>query len=158
MLKTVVLQLLRRHPDLASLIANEYVDRLLNCSMKQLRVLIPQILELVPYTRIVIDGLDECSIGDQKEVLKEIPYLCLRSTIRCKILVASRREVYIREKLSGSQHISLEDREEVETDIRLYVKYKMTKLCTPNLDLLTEIESLLMEKANGDNFNWLFHG
>ena len=111
-LKTVALQLLRRHLDLASLIVNEYVDRLLNCSMKQLRVLIPQILEIVPCTRIIIDGLDECSMSDQKEVLKELQSLCLRPSIRCKILISSRREVYIREKLSSSQHIPLEEREE----------------------------------------------
>jgi hypothetical protein len=63
-LKTVALQLPRRHPDLALLIANKYVDRLLNCSIKQLRVLIPQILELVSYTRIVVNRVDECSIAD----------------------------------------------------------------------------------------------
>jgi hypothetical protein len=146
----MALQLLRSHLDLASLIVNEYVDRLLNCSTKQLRILIPQILELVPCTRLVIDGLDECSLGDQKEVLREIQSLCVRPSVRCKILISSRREVYIREKLSSSQHIPLEEREEVQSDIRLYVKYKMTKLRTSNVDLRSEIESLLVEKANGN--------
>jgi hypothetical protein len=148
-LRTVALQLLRRNPDLASLIANQYVYRGSNCGMAQLRVLIPQILEVVPYTRIVIDGLDECSTEDQKPVLKEVQCLCLRPMIRCKVLFSSRREVYIREKLSGNQHISLEERDEVESDIQLFVKYKLTKLRTSDRNLLKKIESLLMEKANG---------
>ncbi len=151
-LKTVALQLLRKHLDLASLIVNEYVDRLLNCSIKQLRVLISQMLELVPYARIIIDGLDECSLSDQKLVLKELQSLCLRPSIRCKILFSSRREVHILEKLAGSQHIPFEEQEEVQSDIRLYVKYKMTKLRISNVDLLKEIESILVEKANGDTF------
>jgi hypothetical protein len=152
-LRTVALQLLRCNPDLASLIANEYVYRGSNCGMAQLRVLIPQILEVVTYTRIVIDGLDECSLDDQRAVLKEVQCLCLRPMIRCKVLFSSRREVYIREKLSGNQHISLEERDEVELDIRLFVKYKMTKLRTSNRNLLKRIESLLIEKANGESSN-----
>jgi hypothetical protein len=147
----VALQLLRRNTDLASLIANEYVYRGVNCGMAQLRALIPQILELSHYTRVVIDGLDECSIDDQKAVLKEVQHLCLRPMIRCKVLFSSRQEVYIREKLSANPHIPLEKREEVESDIRLFVKYKMTQLRTSNHSLLKKIESLLVEKANGDS-------
>lgn len=150
-LRTVALQLLRRSMELASLIANEYVYRGSNCGMAQLRVLIPQLLELVPYTRVVIDGLDECSIDDQKTVIKEVQSLCLRPTIRCKILFSSRQEVYIREKLSGNPHIPLEKREEVESDIQLFVKYKMTQLRTSDRNLLKKLESLLVEKANGDS-------
>lgn len=150
-LRTVALQLLRCNLDLASLIANEYVYRGSNCGMAQLRVLIPQILELLPCTRIVIDGLDECSIDDQKTILKELQALCLRPTIRCKLLFSSRQEVYIREKLSGKPHIPLEKRDEVESDIRLFVRYKMTQLRTSNRTLLKKIESLLVEKANGES-------
>jgi hypothetical protein len=131
--------------------ANEYVYRGLNCGMAQLRVLIPQILEAVPYTRIVVDGLDECSMDDQKPVLKVLQSLCVRPMIRCKVLFSSRREVYIHEKLSGNQHIPLEERYEVESDIRLFVKYKMTQLRTSDRNLLGRIESLLVEKANGDS-------
>lgn len=152
-LRTIALQLLRRYLDLASLIANQYVYRGSNCGVAQLRVLIPQLLELVPYTRIVIDGLDECSIDDQGTVLKELQSLCLRSTIFCKILFSSRQEVYIRDKLSGSLSISLEKRDEVESDIRLFVKYKITKLRTSDQDILKKIESLLVEKANGKRSN-----
>src|SRR5450432_948363 len=70
-LRTIVLQLLRRHLDLASHIANQYMYRGSNHGMAQLRVLVPQLLELIPYTRIVIDRLDKCSIDDQKTMLKE---------------------------------------------------------------------------------------
>jgi hypothetical protein len=117
--------------------------------MAQLRVLIPQLLGLLPYTRIVIDGLDECSIDDQKAVLKELQSLCLRPAIHSKVLFSSRQEVYIHKKLSGNPQVILEKRDEVELDIHLFVKYKMTQLRTSNRNLLKRIESLLIEKADG---------
>jgi len=150
-LRTIALQLLRRYVDLASLVAHEFVYRGFKCGMAQLRILIPQLLEVVPYTRIIIDGLDECTKEDQRAVLKEIQNLFLAPKIYCKVLISSRREVYLREKLSGHQHISLEEMEEVESDIRLYVKYKMVKLHTSNPSLLGKIESLLVEKADGED-------
>jgi hypothetical protein len=152
-LRTIVIQLLRRHLDLASLIANEYVYRGSNCGMAQLRVLVPQVLEVVPYTRIVIDGLDECSIDDQKAVLRELQAIYLRPVIRCKVLFSSRREVCIREKLSGNPHLVLEGRDEVESDIRLFVKCKVAKLRTSNRDLLRRIELLLADRADGNSSN-----
>jgi hypothetical protein len=150
-LKTVALQLLRRHIDLASLIVHEFINRGSNCGMAQLRILVPQLLETIPYTRIVIDGLDECSKEDQRMILKELQSLCLGLKTHCKVLISSRREVYLHEKLSGNQHISLEELEEVESDIRLYVKYKMIKLRTSDGNLLRKIESLLVENADGED-------
>src|SRR5947208_356021 len=42
-LRTIALQLLRQHPDLASLICNEFVYRGPLCGMSQLKTLIPQL-------------------------------------------------------------------------------------------------------------------
>lgn len=148
-LRTLALQLLRRHLELASLMAHEFVYQGVSCGVTQLRILVPQLLEVVPCTRIIMDGLDECSKEDQKIILKEIQSLCLGPRTHCKVLISSRREVYLREKLAGNQHISLEERAEVESDIRLYVRYKMIKLHTSNQNLLKRIESLLVEKADG---------
>lgn len=149
-LRTVAIQLLRRHLDIASLIANEFVYRGLNCGLSQLRVLIPQMLEIVPDTRILMDGLDECSPENQRAVLKDIQAICVGPEIRCKVLFSSRREVPIYEKLSSKPQILLDGREEVDSDIRSYVKYKVTKLRTSDENLLNMIESILVEKANGN--------
>jgi len=151
-LRTIALQLLRKHLDLASLIANEFVYRGTNCSMVQLKILIPQLLAIVPCTRVVVDGVDECSKEGQQAILRDLQLLCLDQTARCKILFSSRREVHIGQKLSGKPQVLLDGRIEVEKDICSYVKYNVRQLHTSDEDLLHRLESILVEKANGTYF------
>lgn len=150
-LRTIALQLLRSNLNLASLITNEYVYCGLNCCMAQLRKLIPQMLEIVPQVRIVVDGIDECSKESQKSILKEIQSICLSPLNKCKILFSSRKDHYINEKLSGKPQISLDKRGEVETDILLYVKHKIKRLPTSNRTLIDKVEGILVKKANGES-------
>ncbi|TVY65596.1 Vegetative incompatibility protein HET-E-1 [Lachnellula suecica] len=153
-LRTIALQLLRSIVDIASLISNEFVYRGLSCGLPQLKTLISQILQIVPCTRILIDGVDECSKDVQKAALRDLQAFCAGSATTCKVLFSSRKEVYINDRLSGKQQISLDNRDEVETDIRLYVKHKMQRLRTSDEELLSRIESVLVEKANG-MFLWV---
>jgi len=149
-LMTIVLQIIRQHPDISSLVANKYAYQGLSSGMIQLRALLPQLLEVIGYIRVVIDGIDECPKESQKAILKEIQSICTTPTTRCKVLFSSRKEVHIHQKLSGSSQISLDGREEVNWDIRTFVKYKISKLQTSDQPLLNMIESLLVEKANGE--------
>jgi hypothetical protein len=135
--------------DLASLIANDFVYRGCVPTITQMRTLLPQILEIVPHTRIVIDGLDECSPEGQRSVLKEIQALISRPEIRCKILVSSRKEVQIRNRLAGKPHFDLDGREEVNHDIRLYIKDHVQKLHAVNKTVLDQVETSLVAKAMG---------
>ncbi|CZR69490.1 related to vegetatible incompatibility protein HET-E-1 [Phialocephala subalpina] len=153
-LAIIVLQIIRQHPEVCTLIANEYVYRGSTCGMVQLRSLVPQLLEVVGYTRIIVDGIDECSKDDQKTILKELQSICVSPTTHCKILFSSRREVHIREKLSSQPQVSLDGRQEVDFDIRSFIKYKVTKLRTSDKDLLDRVESILVEKADG-MFLWV---
>ena len=151
-LRTLALQLLRRHPDMASLISNEFVYQGKSCGMAQLKILVPQLLEITPWTRIVIDGIDECMKESQKILLKDIQSLCLGGNSHCKILFSSRKEVHLAEKLSKKPHIFLDGRDEVTSDIRLYVKYKIMNLQSFDRLLLDKIESILVDGANGEYF------
>jgi hypothetical protein len=154
-LRTLALQLLRQHQDAASLIANEFVYRTKNCGLQELRTLIPQLLAISAYTRIIIDGVDECSKRGQKAILKELQDLCLRRNSHCKILFSSRKEVHLAEKLSAKPQISLDGHEKVESDIHLFVKYKIRELRTSDATLLNTIESNLVDKANGKRIDHL---
>lgn len=148
-LRIVALQLLRKHTDVASLIANDFVYRGCIPAIAQMRNLLPQILEIVPPTRIVIDGLDECSPEGQRAVLKEIQALFCGSNIRCKVLVSSRKEVLIAKQLARRPQLSLDGQEEVDLDIRRYTKYHIQQLPSVNNETLAEIESILVARANG---------
>lgn len=155
-LRTLALQPLRRHSDIASLISNDFEYTGVNRGLSQLRILVPRILELVPRTRIIVDGLDECAKDTQKAVLKDLQGICLGATLACKILFSSRKEVQISDRLLGKPQISLDNREEVDSDIRLYVKHKAGSLLNSDHELLDRIESILVEKANGTLISY-FH-
>ena len=127
-LATIAMQVLRAHPELASLITNEFVSRGLSAGLAQLRTLVPKLLELQPHTRIVIDGIDECSRTGQKSLLKELQLICVNPRHHCKILISSRKEPYLRTELDKKPTISLDRSEEVKTDIRLFVAHKIQSL------------------------------
>ena len=150
-LAIIVLHILRQHPDICTLIANEFVYRGVSCGTTQLRVLVPQLLEIAANTRIIIDGIDECSKENQKAILKELEAIYTGTATRCKVLFSSRREVHIYKKLSQQPRISLDERQEVDWDISSFVKYKITKLRTSDQGLLDRIELVLVEKANGED-------
>jgi hypothetical protein len=102
------------------MIANEYVYGGLLCGMAQLRTLVPQLREISGYTRIVVDEIDECSKKDQKAIVKELQALCTTPILRCKALFSSRKDVHIRKKLAKQPQISLDNRQEVDCDIRAF--------------------------------------
>ena len=150
-LRTIALQLLRSQIDLASLVFNKYVSQGCNTSTAQLRLLIPEMLEVIPCTRLVVDGLDECSHENQKQILKETQALRINSKLHFKILFSSREEVYIAAKLRGKPFISLsESKENVNKDIQAYVHHAFGKLQNKfQATHLSEVESVVVEKSKG---------
>lgn len=156
-LGVIAIQLLRAHPELASLITNEFVSRGLSSSLAQLRVLVPKLLELHPYTRIVVDGIDECSKSAQKALLKELQSSCIGPRLHCKILISSRKEPNIKTELDKKPVIPLDENDKVESDIQRFVAYKIRLLQSTFIrefepDLFVNIARLLAEKADGKPF------
>jgi hypothetical protein len=153
----IAIQLLRAHPDLASLIANEFVCRGLSSGLAQLRTLVPKLLELQPSTRIVIDGIDECSKSGQKTLLQELRSTCLGPRLHCKILISSRKEPYLKTELAQKPMISLDRSEKVKSDIQLFVAHKIQVLQSSfvgGIDpvLFDDIARSLAVKADGKEF------
>jgi hypothetical protein len=149
-LRIIGMQLLRQNPDLATLISNEFVYKGMSCTSSQMRVLIPKLLEITGSTRIIIDGLDECSSQDQRLVLEQLQTLCQRTSYRCKIIFASRRELLISRELYKMPNITLGRHFNLDSDIHDYVRSKMAELPTENQALLERIEMVLVEKSDGN--------
>lgn len=149
-LATIIRQLITQHPDICTLIANKYAYSGMTSSMASLRTLVPLLLELVPYTRIIIDGIDEISKMDQKSILKELQTICNSPAVRTKVLFSSRGEKRIYKRLSTQPQILLDECQEVNLDIQCFVEYKMTKLQTSDQNLRNKIKSILIERANGE--------
>ena len=112
-------------------------------------------LELHPYTRVVVDGIDECSKSGQKALLKELQSTCLGPSLRCKILISSRKEPNIKADLDKKPVISLDENDKVDSDIQLFITYKIQLLRSTHKgeiddpELFGNVARLLAEKADG---------
>ncbi|PVH68513.1 hypothetical protein DL98DRAFT_599456 [Cadophora sp. DSE1049] len=153
-LRTIALQVLRQHPDLTSLVCNEFVYKGVGCVLAQLRILIPRMLETAPCVRLVIDGIDETSKETRRLILKELQSVCFGRNLNTKILFSSRREAHLAGRLAGKPQILLDGSEGVTSDIRLYVEYKIRRIKTSNIDLLDRIKLKLLRNAKG-MFLWV---
>jgi hypothetical protein len=103
-LRTICLQILRQHPSISTLIANEYVYQGLGCVMSQLKQLVPKLLAIIGYTRVVLDGLDECSKDNQKSILKELLAVCAGQGLH--FTIKSKRNPHSKEIRSKAQYIA----------------------------------------------------
>lgn len=153
-LGVIATQLLRAHPELASLVTNEFILPGFSSGLAQLRILVPKLLQLQPYTRITIDGIDECSKHGQKALLSELQNTCLGHHLRSKILFSSRKEPTIKSELDRKAKIPLDENPKVEIDIQHYVGHKIQAI-QPNFagdlepEIFNEIASSIAEKADG---------
>jgi hypothetical protein len=87
-------------------------------SKKALLVLLPELLQGLGSTRLVIDGVDEWDAVEQKELLRDLMQLLSTdpSSYICKLLIASRDTLdvsrNIRKKKKSVVAMSLSEREE----------------------------------------------
>lgn len=149
LLRTITLQLLRRNIHLASLICNEFFYQGKSCGMRELKILLPKILEITSCTRIVIDGIDEFSKETQLSLLKDLQSFFHGDALHCKVIFSSRKEVHLVEKLSRKAQVCLDNHEEVKLDIQLYVKSSVGTLRASDDMTLSKIEVILVDKADG---------
>lgn len=150
-LRCLGLQLLRHHLDLAPHVSENYANRGYNPSMQQLRNLLPELLDVIPAIRIIIDGLDECQEKLQRSIMQELLSLLKSSDGHCKILFSSREGIEISRFLRRKQYISLKDeKKDVNTDIQLFTHQSLIELrerfSTKEMD---DIERIIVQKANG---------
>lgn len=147
LLKTIVLQLIRQHSEIvSSLIANQYASQA--CVTAKLKFLVPQLLQMFACSKIVVDGIDECSKESQKVVLKELQSICSEPNSRCKIIFSSRKEAGI-SVLLRQYLICLDERVEVNSDIEAFIRSSMADLVTHDPEVLKRVEAMLLSKANG---------
>ena len=153
-LGVIATQILRAHPEFASLITNEFISQGPSSSLARLRVLVPKLLELQPYIRIIIDGIDECSKLGQRALLKEVQSTCVGPNLHSKVLISSRKEPNIKAELNKKSRISLDDNPSVQLDIQHYVDHKI-QLIQSNFagelepKFFDEIASSVAERADG---------
>jgi Zn-dependent M16 (insulinase) family peptidase len=152
-LKSLALQILRANKELASHVADRYASQGLTASLFQVRRLLPELIGAISTTRIIIDGLDECSTANQKSILQELSHLMKWSADRCKLLFSSRDNATMARALIKKPTIFLSEidkRANIDTDIRLYVHEELAVLRDRFEDaVIDDVEKAVVMKANG---------
>ena len=131
---------------------NTYVDKAHITSFKRMRMLLGDILSTVKACRIVLDGIDECSVDQQKEIISTFLAIQKEAADSCKVLFSCRNdESHIKGALLRMSVISMKG--QTGSAISLYVGEKVNELSNVfgGLDgkLLADIQQHLCSKAEG---------
>ncbi|KAI9691529.1 MAG: hypothetical protein M1822_007600 [Bathelium mastoideum] len=128
-------------------------------SLKQLHKVLPTLLSIIPSTRIIVDGLDECDASQYKRIVSELT-ACLAKREpgagSCKILITSQDVPQISRLLGRRSQISLYDEHQaINSAIQKFVESKVHDL-EQNLgdfshggDAMAAISQALVDKAEG---------
>ena len=151
MLRTFIAQLVRADSTLVGFTRRSLVDNGFHPSSRHVKTLFSQVLSSLPYCRILVDGIDECDEGQQKEILSILMAQSNNESSKCRLLVSSREEGLISRALKHKVVIPL--RENTDTAIDIFIDSSMEdlKAMFNHLDeeLLRRMRSLLRSKADG---------
>lgn len=158
LLRIIAGQLIKQRQDLAGLVYEQYILKGCSPSKKSLKDLIQILLSGVCSARLIVDGLDECTDEEQREVISAIRFLTENnpSSIDCKAIIFSRDIPTISKGLKKSAKISLkEEVAAVESSIKTYVHHDIHEIrdeldeFADDFHLLDEIERKIVTKADG---------
>jgi len=152
-LRSIAAQLLRGNLELAPYIFENYANKGLAPSAARLRKLLPELLATITSVRIIIDGLDEYPVSDQRTILTELLALSKSSGGNCRILFSNREGELINRTLGGKPTISLRDQNaDVSKDIEVHVHARLKALRARFGDhLINKIEHEIVGKADGNS-------
>ncbi len=138
---------------MAHYIFENYANKGLPPSLPRLRKLLPELLEIIPCIRIIVDGLDEYPETDQRQVFQELLGLVKSSGSQCRVLFSNRESELINKTLSAKPIIDLKDQHnDVNEDIKAYVHAsdELESLRSKfGSSLIDTIEPLISKKADG---------
>ncbi|KAJ6285479.1 hypothetical protein J3E71DRAFT_373608 [Bipolaris maydis] len=169
LLRAIISQVIQKHQDLAIYVHDVYFTSHPIPTKKALLSLLPELLQGLGSVRLVIDGVDEWSSRDQKELLKDLAGLVspTHSTYNCKIMIASRETMeisrYLRKKDKSVTKVSLSNAKEsfaVTLAIANFVDSKLSDLpdhfdeLDPDPSILVHVKETLRKKSHG-MFLWV---
>ena len=157
-LRTAAAQLIQSQPELVAYIYRSYVDVVKNMSTKRMKDLLREILSSLGTCRIVLDGIDECGVEQQKEIISTFLSLQTSASDSCKVLFSSRNdESHINRLLSKKTVVRLKG--QTEDAINLYVKHKVDELSHSFEDLSGELLSRIRQRvcAKAQGMVYRFH-
>ncbi|TVY84848.1 Vegetative incompatibility protein HET-E-1 [Lachnellula suecica] len=155
-MRSITVQFLRSNLDIASYIFENYANKGLTPSATRVKGLLEKLLQTIPSIRIIIDGLDEYPVSDQRTILNELLSLSKLASGQCRILFSNRESENINKRLNGRPTLSLRDQNaDLTKDIELYVHAELDSFRHDFGDpLVDKIERQIVAKADG-MFLWV---
>jgi hypothetical protein len=156
-LRTMAFQALQQNPDMASLVHEAYLTKVSARSAPKMTAMLKHIFSAVKFVHIIVDGVDECGAPIQQDILKALLEVQRNSDGVVKILISSRLERQISQRLTKKTHISLNG--QTDGAMELYIAQEMKELVnnfpTISQSLLTRIERRMLDMAHG-MFLWVY--
>jgi uncharacterized protein YpbB len=155
-LRTFVVQVLRKHHDSIPFVYEHYYQQGSGRSTSTMKKILKDVLLTLSSVHIVVDGLDECNELLQVDLLSVFEETRKLLGQTCKILVASRPCSSV-ERIARKR-ATVDMRGETVQAIRLYIKEEIAKLQVEkqgegfqatNGDLFLRLEEHLNIKADG---------
>jgi hypothetical protein len=163
--RSLIAQIVQMHPDTAIYVSDNYITSYRAASRKAIASLLPELLNIVGTSRLVIDGIDEWDSKEQQATLDDLLPLATDKTSKyiCKILISSRDMPTIsrmmRPKKKATMVLSLgEEHTFIDQSIQSFIAKKLddyrgtVKDLDPDGSTLAEVRKLLVEKSNGKTF------
>lgn len=150
-LRSFATQLLAANTDLAPYVLENFANNGQRATKKNLGIILEKMISSLPAIRIVMDGLDECPLNEQDEVIEDL--LRIRSPISgaCKVLVSSRKHRTISRLLQTKPTFRLDDNaQSINNTIASFVQPRLYHLRNRfDPDIIDELGRQLLSKANG---------
>lgn len=163
-LRSITAQILRMNPDLAAYICETFSRQALTPSICNLRKLLSDLIPSLQSPIIVLDGIDESPLEEQRTIIREIMSLFKGSSQNSglKALFSSRDVPTLSKSLSKTASICLSDEHlSVNLAIEIFVDRKLNEL-RDNLDEVQFDESLassmkrkIVERENGNDHGFI---
>jgi hypothetical protein len=136
-----------------------HVQKASVASTQTIKSLLSDISECTSHLRLIIDGLDECDVDIQAEVIKLVLDLRRVSKVSFKVLISSRELPHIDRQLRPKTTVSPDQK--TDQALRIYIRDGVRRL-RGNFRYLSDslvgrLEAHLLKKAGGKNSSVFRH-
>lgn len=167
-LRSILLQLLRKDQDLTAYVYNSYVMTKKQATTSTLEKLVKTIFtstshepRATSFIWVVLDGFEACELNKQASLISLINQLASKNHLSggtvCKFLIASRSSPTLSKRLGKHQVISLsEEKQSLDNSIRAFATHKLDSLGDKFAQLYLDreeighIQEVIAKKADGE--------
>jgi hypothetical protein len=154
-LRTLAHEILRANTGMIPIVHQRYVQKASVASTPIINTLLKEISDGIPHLRLIVDGLDECDVDVQVDLIKLVLDLRKASKASLKAIISSRDLPHIDRKLRPKITVSLYQK--TDRALRIYIQNGVQQL-RENFrhlakSLVDRLEAHLLKRAGGEGFS-----